>query len=255
MTMVYMAYSANPLARTALTMLMDWQRWPLGLLVSWSYLAIFASDRAVASIAPASTMLDSGAFSAWKSGRTIDREALTRETLNPYWRESVALDVIGDWRGSRENFLAMRAAGSPAMPVFHYREPFDLLDEYCALSPKVGLSCFLGEGDRESFRWMDECFRRAYPFRFHSFGASSREVLTRYPFHSADAVSWAIEAFQFGRCSALGIKRGKRLHAKPAERAQDARHLLPAIQGLADLQHELQGRWAKELQRMEPALT
>ena len=40
-------------------------------------------------------MLDSGAFSAYKSKKHIDIDALIEESKKPLWNETVGLDVIG----------------------------------------------------------------------------------------------------------------------------------------------------------------
>ena len=76
------------------------------------------------------TMLDSGAFSAWRSGAKIDIDALIAESKKQRWKESVCLDVIGKPAQSVANAIYMQDRGSPAFPVFHFTDPWEHLDEY-----------------------------------------------------------------------------------------------------------------------------
>jgi hypothetical protein len=187
---------------------------------------------------PPRTMLDSGAFSAWNSGQEIDIDALTEETKNPYWHESVALDVIGDHLLSLRNARYMRLNGSHAMPVFHFGEPWTLLKTYCEEFPKVGLSCLFGEPRRESFRFLDQCFARAWPHRFHSFGWTGEDVLMRFPFESADSCSWNIKPARYGQWASVG---GRRLGIR------GTRDMRAEIEPYLDLQKKLEFVWKKEL--------
>lgn len=164
----------------------DWSNEPINLLVAFPYMRGFLRMR----YKPARSMLDSGAFSAWQSGIEVDLAALVRETKNPRWTESVGLDVIGSWEGSKTNAIKQKVLGSPAMPVFHIGDPWDLLDFYCAHWPKVGLSCRFGEPIPESMEFYKTCFARAWPHRFHSFGWTDARALMQYPFHSADSSTW-----------------------------------------------------------------
>lgn len=143
-------------------------------------------------------MLDSGAFSAWQRGAVIDEDALIREQLSGEWDESVALDVIGDSEASVRGFERAQEKGSPAMPVFHYGDPWEHLDFYASRTWKVGLSCRFGESLKDSYRWLDQCFARIWPKATHSFGLMSFDAMNRYPFHSADATSWYLPVIRFG---------------------------------------------------------
>lgn len=186
-------------------------------------------------------MLDSGAYSAYNSGKTIDLEALIQETQQPRWGESVALDVIGDGEASLRNALYMKSRGSPAYPVFHIGEPLDLLREYKQQFPKVGLSCRFGEPVKESYRFLDRCFSVAWPYRFHSFGWVSEEMLLRYPFHTADAASWNHGPAAFGRWKAFPSKEKLNLFRWNDIRAE--------VQTYSDMQRKVRARWRKEFEK------
>jgi len=241
MTTLYLAY--NPGARDTLAN-MAARGLDLPVLVSFWYLASWESQvRARPEMAARCQplMLDSGAYSAWNCGKVIDLDALTQEARQPRWSEVVALDVVGDATATLLNAERMQAAGVRAIPVFHIGEPWSMLAQFCAAFPKVGLSCRFGESLRESYRWLDECFARAWPHRFHSFGWVKTDMLRRYPFHSADASSWHQPAGHFGHWQAfpgLHGARGTRDFSVEAER----------FLGTA---RELRARWQKVLSPLE----
>jgi hypothetical protein len=194
-------------------------------------------------------ILDSGAFSAWNSGTEIDLDALTREAKRPRWTESVGLDVIGDWRGSKANAIRSMAMGSTAMPVFHVGDPWDLLEFYCLNWPKVGLGGMVGTGGCGSAvgirGWLDEAFARAWPHRFHAFGQTGAQLLLSYPFHSADSSSWAVPVLRNRDYVHIrGAKVGK---AYGIPRPQACGLLRYNIDRYAALADRLASHWRREL--------
>ena len=222
-----------------------WDEDPVNLLISYHYIDSWNAvmEAAPQPYRPARLMLDSGAYSAWKSGVTVDINALVKETQKSRYTESVALDVIGDWKGSLNNARLMRDAGSPAYPVFHIGEPWGLLEDYCAEFPKVGLSCRFGESRAESLRFYDQCFARAWPHPFHSFGWMDQKMLHLYPFHSADSSSWESGPLCWGQWLSYGGLQGK--CRVPNEVAY--RSLKAEIDPFLELQRKLKFRWRKQL--------
>ena len=66
----------------------DWEGKPLNLLVAFPFLKTWrGATSGEEEWKPKSLMLDSGAYSAWKSGATIDIDALCEEAANPDWDE------------------------------------------------------------------------------------------------------------------------------------------------------------------------
>jgi hypothetical protein len=214
------------------------------LLVSYVYLGKFQQARARYHFRD--WIMDSGAFSVWKSGKTIDLQeyvACCRELLatDPLLKEVIALDVIGDARASLVNARAMKAAGVEAMPVFHIGDDWGILREYCAGWGKVGLSCRFGEPAKDSLRFLDQCFARAWPHRFHSFGWIAEDVMMRYPFHSGDSASWQVGPCAFGNWKSFGKMsvRGSR------------QNLRAEVLWYLDLERRLRDRWAREMRKLE----
>lgn len=245
MTALYLAWSPSGEAReTFRSLAADPTAPAINLLVSYVYLSKYDASPVDRQVKTALTMLDSGAFSAWKSGKVIDLDALIAETQTGRWGEAVALDVIGDPTASLANALRMKQAGSPAYPVFHYGEPWEVLAEYRRQFPKVGLSCRFGEPVGASTRWVEQCFARAWPYPFHSFGWVSDVVLLRFPFHSADTASWNTPPSAWGSWRAFGkmsVRGTKNLRAE--------------IDSYLRLQRTLAARWAKELSPWTPSIS
>lgn len=243
MTAIYFAFGGNPVAVGSLEKC-DWVEKQPKILASFFYIKDYRKHQH--KFHPTHTMLDSGAYSAWHSGKSIDIDALIEESKSPYWKESVCLDVIGNSEKSVENSLYMKSKGSPSFPVFHIGDPWEHLKEYCDKFPKVGLSCRFGEAENISLKWLDNCFARAWPHKFHSFGWIKEGMLEKYPFHSADASSWILSAASFGTWRDMGklrVKLGKKDGQTPDVMAQ--------IDSTLRMERRLQSRWRKELARFD----
>lgn len=162
-------------------------------------------------------MLDSGAFSAWKRGLSIDIDEYiayikhNEHLLHTY----VNLDVIPGSPGkpitqaevdaaakaSHRNLVHMRKAGLRPIPVFHYGESFDwlhrLLDEG---EDYIGLGGTGNASRPEQVDFFDRAFtvmtdRAGNPLvKTHGFGVASFPMLKRYPWYTCDATSWVMTA-------------------------------------------------------------
>lgn len=245
MTKIYLAYGTST-NRT----LKKWDhyRHPLNILVSYVYLKAWRQLRKESLFPVASLKLDSGAFSAWNAGKTINIDELTSETKNEEWSEAVSLDVIGDAEASVQNAIYMKNAGSKAYPVFHYGDPWHHLLFYKQHFPKVGLSCRFGEKESDSLRWLEKCFARAWPYKFHSFGWTKESMLINFPFHSADSSTWATAPSAYGawhygpRVGLIG--RGMRRLSVRGIKNID---VTVSIRHYISVQEQLKERWKKEL--------
>lgn len=153
-------------------------------------------------------VLDSGAFTAHSLGVDITVEELLG-AVQRYQDEGrppaevFALDVIGDWRGTKANTERMWAAGVQAIPAFHYGEPEDVLVGYARDYPKIALGGVVGINKKEKMRWVTQCFARVWPKPIHGFGMGLW-ALEKFPFHSIDCSDWEGSAARFGRWNAFG---------------------------------------------------
>ena len=221
----------------------DWVARPLNILVTFPFVKLWRRA-CQPHWATKATMLDSGAYSAWKSGEVIDFDKLCTEARDGGWNEAVGLDVIGDPVASAKNCQLMKARGLSVMPVFHFGDPWHLLAEYCSEYQRVGLSCRFGEPHAQSMRWLEQCFARAYPARFHSFGWVKREMLLTVPFATADTASWH-SGVRFGHSKFMrGLKIPRKSQAPDPTRAYDLRY---DVMNYLRLEEEVQDKWRKEL--------
>jgi hypothetical protein len=226
----------------------DWDAEPINLLCALPFLRTLKPHWR-----PRRLMLDSGAFTIWNSGGQVELETLVRESKKPRWTESVSLDVIGDWRGTQANAIKMRALGSPAMPVFHMGDPWELLTFYCSNWPKVGLGGMVGLNVRHVADWLDGVFARAWPHRYHSFGMTNPRLLLRYPFHSADSSTWC----SLGRFGTVigwedGINQVRQFDAQGASAGAYIGMIPHYIRKYYRLETHLRSHWRRELSQFTP---
>ncbi len=142
--------------------------------------------------------LDSGAFSAWKKGETIDREAYADYALSSDF-DAVAGDLrIGD--ADPDQTLAdteyLKNLGLNALPAYHQGEPWEFLEHLVSNYDYIGLGCTEEYSVTNSVRdWLYQCFWRicddeGHPrVRVHGYRFTSR--MSEFPFWSVDSTSWA----------------------------------------------------------------
>lgn len=146
--------------------------------------------------------LDSGAYSAFNSGVSINLEEYISfcKATHDTWEAVASLDVIGDAGASWENFLRMRDAGVSCLPVFHYGEPDSFLEQMVNECEYIGIGGVAQLGVSDAlFDWLDLCFRKYIcnpdgtpKVKVHGFAVTSIRAVKRYPWHSVDSTSWAI---------------------------------------------------------------
>lgn len=225
----------------------DWQTRPINVLVTFPFIKSWDKAQPTPPWPIKSTILDSGAFSAWNSGKTIDFDQLCAEAGNGRWDEAVGLDVIGDPVASLKNCLRMKERGLEVMPVFHFGEPWEILEEYKKQFKRIGLSCRFGEPVNQSNKWLGQCFARAYPAQFHSFGWVSEKTLLAFPFTTADTASWHT-GIRFGKGQAYpGLRLPKRTEVGPG-----AYDLRADVMHYLKLEERIIARWKKELEKFGP---
>lgn len=182
-------------------------RLPVDSLVSYHY---FKRDEQMQRVArPDIYRLigDSGAFSAYTQGKTInlgDYAAwVKRWSDHLVWAAS--LDVIGDPVGTLTNWRTLRDEhGLTTVPTVHAGAPTSALDAYgregCDF---VGLGGMVGLHRDRLLPWVAAMFRHArdhYPqMRFHGWGLESIPTLRRVPFYSVDSSGVINAGYRHGR--------------------------------------------------------
>lgn len=179
--------------------------------------------------------LDSGAFSAWSRGISIDLDEYARfiEERPGVFSVVANLDVIWGSEGGGIPSLAeidqaaaqgweqwqvlrrrLAPLGLDPLHVFHQGEDFRWLKRLMSEAEYFGVSRRQDFSDKENLKWLDQVFTlltddRGYPLRrVHGFGISSLEFLERFPWASIDSTSWVLT----GRYGAVFIPLNGRVH-------------------------------------------
>lgn len=170
-------------------------------------------------------MVDSGAFSAWKSGARIglwDYGAFCMAVADRAFA-FVSLDVIpADQRpetvraaakSSYSNWSRLRAMGVETIPVYHRGEDLGCLDRYLdSGAPYIGLGALATVTDAQRIQTLDRVWdrirghRTASSVKVHGFGLATPAMLSRYPWYSVDSSSWGITAGTGDIIAASGAK-------------------------------------------------
>lgn len=215
-----------------------------GLLVSYVYLRPFLRSRELYDIRD--WVMDSGAYSAFKSGVTIELEEYNDRCLqlleeDPQLTEVYALDVIDDWRGSVKNYEATWKAGVPAIPTYHLNDPESLLLDLAAAHDKIAIGGMTRLIGSKKLRFAEQCFARVWPKRIHGFGVGSESLIMALPWHSVDATNWEIGPCKFGRWNTYGQMsvRGSK---------QDLR---VEVDWYLRLEARAQRKWREEMKQLE----
>ena len=154
-------------------------------------------------------ILDSGAYTAWRSGKPINLlEYCDFIKRNQAWVTSYAnLDVINQndpeqaAHDSHENYKFMRAQGLKPMPIFHVGEDSrwlkTMLDAGCDY---IGLSASSLVSRNKVDSWYDMIWEHIVSpsglplIKAHAFGEGREGSLIRNPWYSADSASWIYSA-------------------------------------------------------------
>lgn len=198
--------------------------------------------------------LDSGAFSAFTQGTTIDLhkfaddvKALLASPAPP--REVYSLDVIGDWRASLRNYAALERLGVRAIPTWHLGDPESMLLDLARGYPKIAIGGIAKLAGPKRVRFLQQVFERIWPARVHGFGVMSEAAVMAVPFHSVDAISWS-SAFRWGFWKHYGQKEGYiYLYGIPGDKVD----LGVECRAYERLASKVAGKWADELARLETA--
>lgn len=136
--------------------------------------------------------LDSGAFSAFTKGVTIDiQEYISFIKENQDVIETYAnLDVIGDPVGTLDNQKIMEEAGLNPLPCFHYGEDLAYLKHYLSKYDYLALGGMVPISTNDLIPWLDTlfgdyiCDKQGLPkIKIHGFGLTSLKLMLRYPWY------------------------------------------------------------------------
>jgi len=156
--------------------------------------------------------LDSGAFSAYTLGVSIDlpeycnyiKRNLDIIRVEDGLVMASVLDGIGDPQETYENQLAMESHGVRPLPCFHAGEDERYLEWYVQNYDYITLGGMVGASTKQLMIWLDRMWDKYLTdgagnprIRVHGFGITSIPLMERYPWYSCDSSSW-IQSAAFG---------------------------------------------------------
>lgn len=160
----------------------------------------------------AKVFIDSGAFSAYTLGVTIDLptycDYIIRNMDIIRHEDGVAivsvLDGIGDPLQTYRNQLAMEELGAKPLPCFHAGEDEAYLEWYVHNYEYITLGGMVGSSTKQLCIWLDRMWERYLTdgsgnpkIKVHGFGITAIPIMQRYPWYSCDSSSW-IQSAAFG---------------------------------------------------------
>lgn len=159
----------------------------------------------------AKVFLDSGAFSAWTLGTTIDLPAYCeyiKRNIDILRVEDGAvmasvLDAVGDPQGTYNNQISMERLGVRPLPCFHKGEDERYLQWYIQNYEYITIGGMVGSSVNQLKTWLDRIWDRYLApngtpvVKVHGFGLTSVELMELYPWYSCDSSSW-IQSAAFG---------------------------------------------------------
>ena len=144
--------------------------------------------------------LDSGAFTAFKSGKPIQLDTYCRflESLpvKP-WRYFM-LDVIGDHKATMANYETMLKRGFNPVPVFTPGQPMEDIERYYETSDLIGFGGIAGaKNTAKTLGYIKLLMRHAKGRNVHLLGYTGLENIKYFKPYSCDSSSWS-SAARFG---------------------------------------------------------
>lgn len=167
---------------------------------------------------PKNLILDSGAFSVWTTGKSIDIEQYAyfcsrmKEEFPLCNIYCVNLDVLPGQFGRRPtdterensasdgwaNMEYLESKGLKVIPVYHQHEDLKWLDKMREHTDYIGISPANDVSMNEKLNFLNEVFAKIKDtIKTHGFAVTAHEQLYNYPFYSVDSSSWKSPA-RFG---------------------------------------------------------
>lgn len=163
--------------------------------------------------------LDSGAFSAFTKGVTVDIKGycnyIKKHEAMIVKDDGVlcasVLDGIGNPLLTWQNQKAMEQLGVRPLPCFHYGEDERYLEYYIANYEYITLGGMVPISNPQLFYWLDRIWEKYLTdgsgrprLKVHGFGLTAQPLMMRYPWYSVDSSSW-VQAAAMGNILFPGI--------------------------------------------------
>lgn len=160
-------------------------------------------------------MLDSGAYSAWTTGKNISLIDYMKyiEENKEYIEKYIALDVIADADMTFDYYKIMRKKGFKPIPVYHYGADEKYLrkyildgNEYIALGETVPI-----KNKGIVARWINLLTYKYPNVKFHLLGSSSTQITQMCDIYSCDSSTWILQAINGIPRHIMGKSRGAKI--------------------------------------------
>lgn len=184
------------------------------ILESYHYLGSSAGKRDLLREFNRSIFLDSGAFSAFTLGATIDIRKYAKFILANSDIIDVAsvLDGIGDAQLTLDNQHQLEDLGVQVLPCFHFGEDVSYLERYLEDYDHITIGGMVPIPNAQLLPWLDFLWAnfltddKGWPLaKVHGFGLTAMNLVYRYPWYSVDSSSW-VQSGAFGQVATITDK-------------------------------------------------
>ena len=136
--------------------------------------------------------LDSGAFTAFSSGKPIELDDYCRflDSL-PFkpWRY-FALDVIGDEDGTVRNYDKMLERGFKPVPIFTRGSDYEVIDYYYSKTDFIAYGGLVNQPKNKLLAYIDRFQKKIDGRKAHLLGYTSMSAIKHFKPYSCDSSSW-----------------------------------------------------------------
>lgn len=176
--------------------------------------------------------LDSGAFSAFTLGSTIDIEEYADYVKGhqDIIKMASVLDAIGDAEGTYHNLHKLEKLGAETLPCFHFGEPFSLCEYYLRNYEYITIGGMVPVPNGKLRIWLDELWNTVLTDKdgiarrkVHGFGLTARSLVERYPWYSVDSSTW-VQAAATGTIVFPELKQPVAISARSPSKKDFAKH-------------------------------
>ena len=163
----------------------------LNVLVAYPYMLLKENQKTlIDSEINYRLLLDSGAFTAHKSGKPISLDEYCRFLENPpvsVWRY-FALDVIGNPEHTERNYLTMLSRGFNPIPVYTCGEDVSVIDDLYKTSDVIGIGGLNFMNNRKAY--VNAIMRKINGRNVHWLGFTKFEMIKAHKPFSCDSTTY-----------------------------------------------------------------
>ena len=141
----------------------------------------------------ANIFIDSGAWSVFTGKKKINHPDYIKFIKAIGMDNYASLDVIGNPEQSLINLKQEVKQGLNPIPCYHLGEKLYYLEYYIDNFDAIALGGIARSPTKRKERFFDKCWSKISKkptLKVHAYGVMSWELLSRFPFYSADGTSW-----------------------------------------------------------------